>query len=95
MSDTPDISQDAHERGTADVKGVVRKRLDKAKTAVLCSHGPVLPDIVARIATDTADDAAKFDLRRAAMLSVGEFAVMHIAGRKLIAVETHRNTVSA
>ncbi|PZE37808.1 MULTISPECIES: NUDIX domain-containing protein [unclassified Curtobacterium] len=95
VSDTPDISQDAHERGTADVKGVVRKRLDKAKTAVLCSHGPVLPDIVARIATDTADDAAKFDLRRAAMLSVGEFAVMHIAGRKLIAVETHRNTVSA
>ncbi|MDY1006140.1 NUDIX hydrolase [Curtobacterium sp. CFBP9011] len=94
VSDTPDISQDAHERGTADVKGVVRKRLDKAKTAVLCSHGPVLPDIVARIATDTADDATAFDLRRAAMLSVGEFSVMHIAGRKLVAVETHRNSVS-
>ncbi len=29
------------------------------------------------------------------MLSVGDFAVMHIADGKLVAVETHRNTVSA
>ncbi|OIH97958.1 NUDIX domain-containing protein [Curtobacterium sp. MCBA15_001] len=95
VSSTPGISQDAHDQGTDDVKGVVRKRLAKGKSAVLCSHGPVLPDIVARIATDTADDASRFDLRRAAMLSVGDFAVLHIAGGTLIAVETHRNPVSA
>jgi 8-oxo-dGTP diphosphatase len=95
VTSTPDISQDAHDQGDADVKGVVRKRLAKGKTAVLCSHGPVLPDIIARIATDTADDTGRFDLRRAAMLSVGDFAVMHIADGKLVAVETHRNPLSA
>ncbi|MGN7191519.1 MULTISPECIES: NUDIX domain-containing protein [unclassified Curtobacterium] len=95
VASTPDISQEAHDRGAADVKGVVRKRLDKGKSTVLCSHGPVLPDIIARIAAVTADDSRRFDLRRAAMLSVGDFAVMHIAGDKLVAVETHRNTVPA
>ncbi|MFJ3385627.1 MULTISPECIES: NUDIX domain-containing protein [unclassified Curtobacterium] len=95
VSSTPDISQDAHDQGSADVKGVVRKRITKGKTAVLCSHGPVLPEIIARIATDTADDTARFDLRRAAMLSVGDFAVMHIADGRLVAVETHRNPVSS
>ncbi len=95
VSSTTDISQDAHDRGAADVKGVVQKRIAKAKSAVLCSHGPVLPDIIARIASATADDRRRFDLRRAAMLSVGDFAVLHIAGEKLVAVETHRNTVPA
>ena len=94
VTSTADISQDAHDQGSADVKGVVRKRLAKGRTAVLCSHGPVLPDIVARIATDTAADTSRFDLRRAAMLSVGDFAVMHIADGALVAVETHRNPVS-
>ncbi len=94
VSSTPDISQDAHDQGAADVKGVVRKRLEKGKTAVLCSHGPVVPDIIARIATATADDSGRFDLRRAAMLSVGDFSVMHIADGQLVAVETHRNPVS-
>ena len=95
VSSTPDISQDAHDQGAADVKGVVRKRLEKGKTAVLCSHGPVVPDIIARIATATADDSGRFDLRRAAMLSVGDFSVMHIADGQLVAVETHRNPVSS
>jgi 8-oxo-dGTP diphosphatase len=92
---TPAISQEAHERGKSDVSGVVRRRLEKARTTVLCSHGPVLPDIVARIATDTAPDTSRFDLRRAASLSVGDFAVMHIANGELIAVETHANGISA
>ncbi|PCN46527.1 DNA mismatch repair protein MutT [Curtobacterium sp. 'Ferrero'] len=92
---TPDISQDAHDRGAANVKGVVRRRLDKEKSTVLCSHGPVLPDIIARIAGATADGSRHFDLRRAAMLSVGDFAVMHIADGRLVAVETHRNPVAS
>jgi 8-oxo-(d)GTP phosphatase len=92
---TADISQDAYERGTDQVDKVVRKRLDKGKTAVLCSHGPVLPELVARIAADTAGDPSRFDLRRAAALSVGDFAVLHIAGTELVAVETHASGISA
>ncbi|KQO63496.1 NUDIX hydrolase [Curtobacterium sp. Leaf261] len=95
VTSTADISQDAYEQGRSDVKGIVRKRLAKAKSAVLCSHGPVLPDIIARIARDTSDDPSRFDLRRAAMLSTGDFAVMHIAGSALVAVETHSSGVPA
>lgn len=93
VTSTADISQDAYEQGRSDVKGIVRKRLAKAKTAVLCSHGPVLPDIIARIARATVDDPSRFDLRRASMLSTGDFAVMHIAGSALVAVETHTSGV--
>ncbi|MFZ7087507.1 NUDIX hydrolase [Curtobacterium sp. RRHDQ10] len=93
VSSTADISQDAHEHGRSDVKAVVRKRLAKGRTAVLCSHGPVLPDIIARIASDTTDDPGRFGLRRAAMLATGDFAVLHIAGEQLVAVETHSSGV--
>lgn len=94
VTTTPDISQDAYERGKADVGKVVKKRLEKARTAVLCSHGPVLPEIIARIASRTTETPDRFDLRSAASLSVGSFAVMHIAGDALVAVETHRAGIS-
>ena len=42
------ISQDAYENGDADVRDVVGKRVRSRKSAVLCSHGPVLPEISAR-----------------------------------------------
>jgi 8-oxo-(d)GTP phosphatase len=94
VTSTPDISQDAHDHGKDDVKGVVRKRLAKGRSAVLCSHGPVLPDIVARLAQETGAEPGAFDLRRAAMLSVGDFAVMHVsADHALVAVETHSSGV--
>ncbi|WP_066518108.1 NUDIX hydrolase [Curtobacterium ammoniigenes] len=89
VTTTQDISQDAYERGKADLSKVIKKRLEKARTAVLCSHGPVLPEIIARIASRTTETPDRFDLRTAAALSVGSFAVLHIAGDALVAVETH------
>lgn len=86
------ISQDAYEVGASTVKKVVRHQLEKGRTVVLCSHGPVLPDIVAAVAKETGTnvDAA---LRRAAMLSTAEFTVMHVSREHpdggLVAVETH------
>jgi 8-oxo-(d)GTP phosphatase len=95
VTSTSDISQDAYEHGAADIAKVIRKRLDKGRNAVLCSHGPVLPDIVATVASLTTETPERFDLRAAASLSVGDFAVMHIAGDKLVAVERHRSGVRA
>ena len=89
---TPAISQDAYEDGTAKVKKVVRKRLEKRRPAVLCSHGPVLPQIIEAIAeaTGTAVDAP---LKRATMLSTAEYTVLHVSldhpEHGLVAVETH------
>ena len=89
---TADISQDAYESAASAVPEIVGRRLKKRMTAVLCSHGPVLPHIVAEVAarTNTEPDAG---LRRASSLSTGDFTVMHVSlkhpGAGLVAVETH------
>lgn len=72
------ISQDAYEAGTATVRQVVERRLDKGKSVVFCSHGPVLPDILETVATATGTPIGSA-LRHAAMLSTGEFTVLHLA----------------
>lgn len=86
------ISQDAYEDGTSTVKKIVAKRVERKQTVVLCSHGPVLPDIVDAVAraTHTDIDAA---LRRAAMLSTGHYTVLHVSAEHpksgIVAIETH------
>lgn len=86
------ISQDAYEEGKSTVRKVVKRQLDKGNTVVLCSHGPVLPEVISATAkeTGTTVDAR---LRRAGMLSTAEFSVLHIArdnpGGGIVAIETH------
>jgi phosphohistidine phosphatase SixA/ADP-ribose pyrophosphatase YjhB (NUDIX family) len=89
---TDAISQDAYESGASGVAVVVAKRLKKKVTAVLCSHGPVLPRIIDEVAlrTKTPLDAA---LREAAALATGDFTVLHVSlehpASGLVAIETH------
>lgn len=89
---TADISQAAHERGDAQVVKIVQRRLAKKKSTVLCSHGPVLPDIIAELAGATGTPI-NTELRRASQLSTGEFTVLHLSREHpehaIVAVETH------
>ena len=91
-----DISQDAYRSDAARVERIVGKRLKKRATVVLCSHGPVLPQIISAVAraTGTADSEK---LHRAAALSTGEYAVLHIPfdhpESGIVAVEVHSPTV--
>ena len=88
----PGISQDAYEFGEHLVPPIVAKRLKKQHTAVLCSHGPVIPELVREVArlTHTEESPA---LARARSLGTGDFTVLHVSrrkpGRGLVAVETH------
>jgi len=89
---TEAISQDAYASGASGVSAVVAKRLKKKVTAVLCSHGPVLPQIIDEVAqrTKTPRDAG---LRESAALATGDFTVLHISlehpASGLVAIETH------
>ena len=89
---THDISQDAYESGEASIASVVTKRLHKQRSVVLCSHGPVLPDIIEEVARQTHSDIDA-SLRRASMLSTGDYTVLHISRDKplsgIVAIETH------
>jgi len=94
------ISQDAYRSGGQEVRAFVADRIRDGRTAVLCSHGPVLPQIVAAVAdaTGTTDavgtDAAA--LRSAAALSTAEYVVLHVPrdhpGSGVVAVEVHGPT---
>ncbi|HOA87134.1 MAG: NUDIX domain-containing protein [Microbacteriaceae bacterium] len=89
---TDAISQDAWESGEADVRGVVGARVRAGKPAVLCSHGPVLPDILTEIALATGTLRGSY-LGSAAALEPASFSVAHLSasnpGSGIITIETH------
>ena len=90
IRETEAISQDAWEADESDVRAVIGKRIRSRKTAVLCSHGPVLPEIVREIALGTATISTR-QLAEAADLDVGEFSVFHLSAERpsvgILAVE--------
>jgi 8-oxo-dGTP diphosphatase len=92
VDQTNDISQDAYTSRGDHVRAVVEERLAARVTTVLCSHGPVLPQIIEAVvrATDTPDSS---HLRRAASLATGEYAVLHVPvdhpETGIVAVEIH------
>jgi 8-oxo-dGTP diphosphatase len=89
---TDAISQDAFESGDDGIREVVGKRIRKRVTTVLCSHGPVLPEIVREVALATGT-ASRVSVSRAGDLPVAGFSVLHLSvdrpGSGIIAIETH------
>ena len=92
---TTAISQDSYEDGEADVRRVVDKRIAKRDTAVLCSHGPVIPEILGQIGVATGEPRNDA-LRRASLLGTGDFAVVHLSRARpesgIVAVEVHASS---
>jgi len=86
------LSQDAWEDGISDVRSVIGKRVRSGKPAVICSHGPVLPDILREIALATGTLQGSY-LSSAASLDVAAFSVVHLSatnpGSGIISIETH------
>jgi 8-oxo-dGTP diphosphatase len=97
VKQTAVISQEAYEHGRSGVHLVVAKRLARKRTAVLCSHGPVLPEIIEELARLTATPVSE-SLRQASMLSTGEYTVLHVSTQHprsgLVAIETHGPTTA-
>ncbi|GAA1698677.1 NUDIX hydrolase [Microbacterium sediminicola] len=86
------ISQDAWAAGRSDARAVVAARVRARKATVLCSHGPVLPDIVDEIARATGSQRDT-DLWGAGALSTASFSVLHLSVDRpdsgIVSVETH------
>ncbi|MCK6081786.1 NUDIX domain-containing protein [Microbacterium sp. EYE_5] len=86
------ISQDAWEGGRADLRKVVGKRVRAGKPAVLCSHRPVLPELMSEIALATGTMKGSY-LGSASSLETGGFSVVHLSatnpGSGIVAIETH------
>ena len=88
----PGISQDAWEDGSSRVRELVGKRVRSMKSAVLCSHGPVLPEILREIALATGTVPGSY-LSSASSLETGGFSIIHLSATNpssgIIAIETH------
>lgn len=92
VEEQPAISQDDYRFDGTAVDAVIRDVIDGRRTTVLCSHGPVLPQIVESVVRQTGAPA-DLDLHRAASLATGEFAVLHIPAERpesgVVAIEVH------
>ncbi|MDD7929283.1 NUDIX hydrolase [Microbacterium thalli] len=90
------LSQDAWEQGQADVRGVVGERVRARKPVVLCTHGPVLPDLLSEMALATGTLRGSY-LGSASALETGAFSVVHLPrtnpGAGIVAIETHLTPV--
>ncbi|TDN92140.1 NUDIX domain-containing protein [Microbacterium sp. BK668] len=90
------ISQDAWEEGKSDARRIVGERVRSRKTAVLCSHGPVLPELLTEIALATGTLRGSY-LGSASALEPGAFSVVHLSatnpGSGIVAIETHQPKV--
>lgn len=86
------ISQDAWEDGRSDARTVVGERVRARKPTVLCTHGPVLPEILTEIALATGTLRGSY-LGSASALEPGAFSVVHLSvdnpGSGIVAIETH------
>lgn len=90
----PQLSQDGWElqhHEPTGVREVVDRRVAKGRTTVLCSHAPVLPEIIEQIAEAT-DSPNGARMTRAGILGTAEFTVVHLAAKAphhILAIETH------
>lgn len=89
---TPLISQDAWEEGESDARTLIGQRVRARKAAVVCSHGPVLPDLLSEMALATGTLRGSY-LGSASALEPGAFSVVHLSstnpGSGIVAIETH------
>lgn len=92
ISRTALVTQDRWEEGRADPRSIVGKRVRARVPAVVCSHGPVLPDILAELALATGTLRGSY-LGSASALPVGAFSVVHLSatnpGSGIVSIETH------
>jgi 8-oxo-dGTP pyrophosphatase MutT (NUDIX family)/phosphohistidine phosphatase SixA len=86
------LSQDAYESDESTIAQILAKRMKSKKAVVLCSHGPVIPEIIRELATLT-NTAHTSDVESMGSLSTGEFSVLHVSTQHprsgIVAMETH------
>jgi 8-oxo-dGTP pyrophosphatase MutT (NUDIX family)/phosphohistidine phosphatase SixA len=87
-----DLSQDAWDDGDADIRSVIAKIVRKGKTAIVCSHRPVLPDIAREIVLVTGSIPGSY-LDEASALPPGGFSVFHLSkthpSAGILSIETY------
>lgn len=87
------VSQDAYSPTGEKPRKIVAAEVARRVGSVICSHGPVLPQLVAA-AAEVGNGEAIRNLDSALGMSTGQFTVIHFSREtsspKIVAIETHR-----
>ena len=90
IKETDGISQDAYSREA--ITAQLSKRIKQKRSIVLCSHGPVIPELIEELAALTRTPPTN-EFRSLGALSTGEYSVLHISSEHprsgIVAMETH------
>lgn len=90
------ISQHAFDYDAPHLRKIVGKRVRERKNAIICTHGPVLPEVVREVALATGTPLGSF-VREASALDTASFSVIHLSATHpasgIIAIETHDSHV--
>lgn len=85
------ISQDAYDSSGKKAVKAVRKAVSKRVGSVLCSHGPVLPQLL--LAAAELGGGSQASVNTALSMSTGQFAVIHFSAEtptpRVVSIETH------
>lgn len=86
------ISQDAWAQQHTDARRVAGELVRSRRSTVVCSHAPVIPEIINEIALATGTVRGSY-LNDAADLEPAAFSVLHVSasnpGSGIVAIETH------
>ncbi len=87
------ISQDAWEPEGNGPRSLIDKAVSRRRPTVLCSHGPVLPQLL-QAAGDAGGPGSDRLVNQHFGMSTGEFAVIHVSAEteqpRIVAVESHQ-----
>ncbi|GAA3597706.1 NUDIX hydrolase [Klugiella xanthotipulae] len=97
VATTEDLSQDAWDEGTGNLRGVLGKVVRQRKNVVLCSHRPVLPDIARELVLATGTIPGGY-LTESTDLPVSGFSVFHLSQEHpssgILSIETYPKLLS-
>jgi phosphohistidine phosphatase SixA/8-oxo-dGTP pyrophosphatase MutT (NUDIX family) len=85
MDEVEGITEQGYRADGRPTSELVEKLLAAQTPAVVCTHRPVLPGMVAMACAAAEGSAAP----PSSQLEAGEFWVLHLAGRRVVAVEQH------
>lgn len=80
----PALSEEGHSRNPGAAAELVRALVAEGTPAVVCTHRPVLPGILAVFGQDTPPGRAREEL-----VLPGEFVVLHTSGGTVVAADRH------
>ncbi len=95
VRERPQLSEEVFEERPAGALSVLTKIIERGKPALLCTHRPVLPPLLNRLAEHAHDDVQETYAQAAEVgMAKGEIIVGHVCGTgepaKIVAVERHR-----